>query len=1267
MFNKQFDWLAISLASPEEVLKWSQWEVVLPDTINYRTAKPKQKWLFCESIFWPVKNYECSCGKYKGQRYKGIVCERCGVEVTSSRVRRERMGHIDLAYPVVHIWYAKATPSRIWLLLNLSVKEIEKILYFVKYLVVEVDEDKKKNALWNLDKTFDNTLKQIEDTFSQELQNLTDQNLPAEQHSKKHLEIQTLYSQNKEKVEKEYSRIKSVLSNLKIWSTLLESDYRNIFFRYEGIFTFKSWAESLLYLLKKIDIKKEIQSTIVKLNESKADKDKIFKKLKLLINLYTADVRPEWMIITKLPITPADLRPVVQLDWWKFASSDINYFYRRVLMRNLRLKKMIESWMPDVIKKNEIRLLQDAVNSLFVWENAAWKAWAWIKVYKSITDILSWKEWRFRKNLLWKRVDYSWRSIITPGPHLNLDECGLPIYIAIRIFAPFVISELIKRSYCHTPKQAEKMIEEESPIALKILEEVVKDKYVLLNRAPTLHRLWIQAFKVKLMPWKTIRIHPLVNPAFNADFDWDQMAVHLPLSKEAQEEARTLMSSAVNVLKPASWEPIISHTQDMALWVFALTSDVNTGELIWMFEDIETVVNKFFNWDLKTSDKIQLKFEAEVIETTVWRTIFNWMLPEKVRFVNKTVWKKDIKKVLDKIFDEYGMETVVRVSDDIKKWGFYFATHAAISVNVFDMIIPTEKQEIIKSWDEATKRIHNMWYKWLLTDDEKHRLTIRTWSDVKSKIWKLTQQNYTPKNNIYKIIESWAKWNWTHVEQLSGMKWLVTSPSWEIIELPIKSSIVEWMTPIEYFIAAHGARKWKADTALRTAESGYLTRRLVDSSQDCVIRENDCWTQEWILITKDELELQWYKFDEEIFGRVLAEDILVDEIVIASKDEIINKPILNTLLNAWVEQVRVRSPLTCLTPSWICQKCFGMDLSTREIIRTWSAVWVIASQSLWEPATQLTMRTFHSWWVASEWGDMTAWVQRVDELFEARVPRRVAIVSPFDWELSLTENGKFLDLEILSEPTPKFYFLKDWYETVVKVGETLKKWSTYAKKDKSLLKIKEDWKVIWVDKEKITLWIVERFKKSIDQGQAVRAKSWDKVFKGQILTSWALDVKEYRTIVWDLETQKYIVREIKKVYAGQWQEVNNKYMEVIIKQMFSKMLIESSGDSIFIPWSIVRYEEFVKVNQELESKGKKPAVWKRMLMWLTQIAKETESWLSAASFQETMRVIVDASTRGAIDQLDDLKSNVIVWKLLPIWKIFNAKNNPIQETSLADE
>lgn len=880
----KFDGLMVTLASMEEVEKWSRGVVDNPDTVNYRTGKPKQGGLFCESIFGPVKNFECSCGKYKGVRYKGIVCERCGVEVASSRERRTRMGHIDLASPVVHERYKKSPSGGIHQLLQLSANEIDKILTYVKYVVVkDLSDEAKEKIKEKIAQDYESTIKELDDLFKKESETQKD--------TKKLAEAKKLYEDNKQAIDNEFNRVKSIVAELKFGATILESDYRNIFNQFAGLIPFASGPEGILKMLQSIDVEKEIKKRVKEFPSIKSadQKKKVMSLIKLLINLYVSGVKPENMIIRKLPVIPPDIRPVVQLDGGRFASSDVNLFYRRVLMRNIRLKKMIQVGMPDIVKKNEIRLLQESINNLLVGEkNGAGKAGAGIKVFKSISDMLSGKEGVFRKNLLGKRVDYSGRSIITVGPNLNLNECGLPIYIAVKMFTPFIIGKLIEKKIVYTPKQAEKLIKEGNPIALKFLEEVIKDKYVLLNRAPTLHRLSIEAFKIKLMPGKTIRLHPLVCPAFNADFDGDQMAVHLPISDEAQKEARELIAADKNIIKPGSGDPTITHSQDMVLGIYFLTDafdpkypDYNTEEErkekirpMARYSSFQEAIDAYNNKQVALKDKVIVLDGNAVVETTIGRVIFNSILPADYPFVNRKMANKDLKRLLSDIFDKYDMATTVKTADAIKDYGFKYSTIAATSINILDMKVPKEKEEILKAGDVENNDILKYFYKGFFSEEEKHRLVVKVWTDVKKSVETNLKSIIGAGNNLYTMIDSGARGSQTHLTQISGMKGLVVNPKGEIIELPIKSSFVEGLKPIEYFISAHSGRKGKADTALRTAESGYLTRKLCDASQEIIVREEDCGSAEYIIFSKDEAEAKGEKFSSLIYGRTVAEEII---------------------------------------------------------------------------------------------------------------------------------------------------------------------------------------------------------------------------------------------------------------------------------------------------------------------------------------------------------------------------------------------------------
>lgn len=1253
MLKQNFEWLMVMLASTQDIEKWSHGEVTHPETINYRTGKPKMKGLSCEAIFWPTKNYECSCGKYKWVRYKGIVCERCGVEVTIARVRRERMGHIDLASPVLHVRY-KSSPSW-WVhqLLGLSSHDIEKVLSFVKYIVVQnIEEDSKDLLMKRIEERYKEKLKELDVVMEEEMAALE----PSERKSKQS-EMNKLYEENKYSLEKEFSRVKWIITELKYGMTVLESDYRNIFYQFNDVLHLQSGCEAILKMLQDIDVEKKIQAEVQKFPTIKSEdqKKKAFQLIKLLINLHVSGVKPEQMVIRKLPVIPPDLRPVVQLEGGRIATSDVNLFYRRVMMRNLRLKKMIQVGMPDVVKKNEIRLLQESVNNLLVGEkNTVNKMGAGSKLFKSLSDMLSGKEWLFRKNLLGKRVDYSGRSVITVGPDLALDECGLPLYIALKMFTPFIIGKLIEKKIAYTPKQAEKYIREESPLALKILEEVVKGKYVLLNRAPTLHRLSIQAFRVRLMTGKTIRLHPLVCTSFNADFDGDQMAVHLPISQEAQDEAKNLICSNKNLLLPVSSEPTIVHDQDMVLGIYFLTDNFTTHPReAWYFKWFTEVQRMYDNGDLHIKDSITFIFEWEPIKTTVGRVLFNSILPEQVRFVNESVTKKWMKNLLNRIYDLCGMEETGKVADKIKEWWFKYATLAATSINLFDLRVPVEKKEKMKQWETKANKIYTMFYKGFLSEDEKHRMIISTRSKIKTEIEVLVKDNTYQTDDFYNLVNSWAKGSYANVTQISGMKWLIMNTKWETIELPIQWSYAEWLSPIEYFIEAHAWRKGKADTALRTAESWYLTRKLCDSSQEVIVREHDCGSQKYVILWQDDAVIRGMSISKLLFGRVVFEDISDHHgTVIVQKNTLITKTIAEIIEHAWLDAIKVRSSLTCRTSSGVCQLCYGMDLATRHIVELWSPVGIVAAQSLGEPATQLTLNTFHWWWVNQEEWEMTTGIQRIKQLIEVRPPKIPALIAPFDGVIWFAENGRLRNITITSDYEHKSYLIKEWYAVVVKQWELVIKWWTYAQKSRSKLKIKDQGIVLEVHKDHIVIGVTKIYSKSLTWLTPLKTTLWERVYKWEILTSGALDVREYHHIVWDILAQKYIIMEIQKVFTSQGITVWDKHVEVIVKQLFSKVFVEDSGNSSFIPGTHVKYEDFVKINEWLELEWKHSAKWERLILWLTSIAKETDSWLSAASFQETIRVMVDTSLKWSIDTLDDLKSNVIIGRLLPIGHVY---------------
>ncbi|MCS6982774.1 MAG: DNA-directed RNA polymerase subunit beta' [Candidatus Absconditabacterales bacterium] len=1258
MTNYAFDGLIVKLASAETIEQWSYGSIDHADTINYRTGKPKQKGLFCEAIFGPQKNYECSCGKYKGVRYKGIICERCGVEVTSSRVRRERMGHIELAAPVVHVWYQNSVSGGIHHLLGISGHEIQKIISFVKYVLVMTPSDDVKDAVVSkIHKDLESALKKLDDVYLQEKTSYEQQKQKAQSFK----DLEEKYIQNKKQLEQEYARLKSIVYDFKFGSTIFESDYRNVFCMYTDCLTFMSGSQAIYEMLKAIDVFAAVKHQLEKFRSIKSNekKKKVFELIKLLINLYVSGVKPHNMVLTKLPVIPPDLRPVVQLEGGKYASSDVNLFYRRVLMRNLRLKKMIQVGMPDVVKKNEVRLLQEAVNNLFIGEkNSATKAGAGVKLFKSLSDMLSGKEGIFRKNLLGKRVDYSGRSVITVGPNLSLDECGVPLYIALRIMMPFIIGKLIEKKIAYTPKQAEKIIKDGDPVALRYLEEVIKDRYVLLNRAPTLHRLSIQAFKIKLMPGKTIRLHPLVCGAFNADFDGDQMAIHLPLSEEAQQEAKNLIAATQNVLNPASGNPTIAHTQDMILGIYHLTRYIEGSPRAGLFASFADVLHRYEAGDIGIHDSVRVYHQGEILETTVGRVIFNSHLPASLPFMNQTFSKKPIQELLNTIFDMFGKEEMVRIADDIKNLGFSYSTKSAVSINLFSIKKPEKLRSLLEEGDARANKIYTAFHRGLMSPLEKHTAIIQSWTDIKNRIEAEVKASMTVDDDLFVMIDSGAKGSYTNTTQISGMKGLVLNPQGEVIELPVKGNYIQGLSPIEYFISNHASRKGKADTALKTAESGYLTRKLCDACQEVIVKEHDCHTAKFLTISQEECKIAKQSFTQAVYGRVLATDVVHDDgTILYTQGTLITKDVLKGLMDHEIDSIDVRSALTCMTVSGVCQQCYGMDMSTRSLVDLGSPVGIIAAQSLGEPATQLTMRTFHGGggMVGKEGDAMVEGVERIKQLFEVRKPKVSAIVSPFDGVATLIEEGKLRHLLLESEYEKKVYYLKEGYTICTKKGESLPKGGVYAIKGKSKLQVKDGGIVLEVHPDHIVLGYKTFIKKPLAGlilKQEVQQRS---ILKGEILTNGAVDIVEYQHIVGDLIAQKYIIDEVQDVYKSQGQNVHDKHLEVVVKQLFSKCFIIDAGNSNFIPGSFVKYEEFCHVNLALETEGKIPAQGIRIPLGLTNIAKSTDSWLSSASFQETIRVMVGASLKGQIDYLTDLKANVIIGTLLPLGENFKRK------------
>ncbi|MFA6917840.1 MAG: DNA-directed RNA polymerase subunit beta' [Candidatus Gracilibacteria bacterium] len=1260
-----FNAIALAVASPEEILSWSHGEVKKPETINYRTQKPERDGLFCEKIFGPTKNWECYCGKYKRIRYKGVICEKCGVEVTRSSVRRERMGHIKLAVPVTHIWFLRSTPSRIGLLLDIPVKTLEQVVYFAAYVVYELDEKAKMEALSSLLEDFKSQKKVIQTEFKQrevEVEKIED----AQDRKKAMTDLEKEFARKVEELDFQNSDSKDSLEKMHVGKVYSEIEYRNMSMKFGHVFKGGTGAETIRNIMASMDLDKLITTLKKESVKTTGQKyKKIIKRIKLAGSLDKAGIKPEWFVLTTLPVIPPDLRPMVQLDGGRFAASDLNDLYRRVINRNNRLRRLLTIGAPEVICRNEKRMLQEAVDTLL--NNSARQGRTVFnsgdkRKLRSLSDMLKGKQGRFRQNLLGKRVDYSGRSVIIIGPKLKLHQCGLPKLMALELFKPFIVGRLIRDGFAHNIKNAEKLIQGNKREVWDILEEVTKNHYVLLNRAPTLHRLGIQAFQPVLIEGKAIQVHPLVCAAFNADFDGDQMAVHIPLSEAAQEEARELMCSSHNLLKPSAGEPIVAPAQDMVLGCYYLTRILpGTKGQGMAFANLEEAILAYQSGAVDLHAPVKCRFKEELLESTTGRFIFNSFLPDGLPFYNENIGKKQLGQIVSDCYERLGRDKTALLVDNLKYIGFKFATKSGITIAQNDMIIPKEKEKIIEDSSEVVKQINNQFWKGLITENERYNHTLDIWSKTKSAITTIMIKSIDEDNNIFYIIDSGARGNWGQVTQLCGIKGLVANPAGKTIELPIKSNLKEGFTILEYFIATHGGRKGKSDTALKTAEAGYLTRRLVDSNQDVVIREPDCGSKEMHSITQKESDQIGEKFETRIYGRTLAENLVHPKTgeILEKKNNIIEKETLRKIKEAKIEEVRLRSVMTCKTEAGICIKCYGKDLGTNEEVDLGTAVGIIAAQSIGEPGTQLTMRTFHMGGVAGE-GDITQGLTRVEELFEARTPKNPGLLAEIAGTISIHQKGQLTEVTITSEePLEIIHTLPADVKATVKIGEKIKKKMVIAKAEghKGTIKAIEDGKVSRITEEAIYLLSEGVVKKTyrVPTGRTLKVKSKAVVRKGQPLTDGHLDLRLLMDLTDTYTVQKYIVNEVQSIYASQGQSINDKHIEIIARQMLSKVRVVDNGDSALLPGEIVDVIKFTNINEKLKGKKKREARGERLLLGLTRVALYTDSWLSAASFQETIRVLVEASTTNRIDVLDGLKENVIIGKLIPAGEIFRKR------------
>ncbi|MBI5412488.1 DNA-directed RNA polymerase subunit beta' [Candidatus Peregrinibacteria bacterium] len=1267
--SDQFDAIAISVASPESILSWSHGEVTKPETINYRTQKPERDGLFCEKIFGPTKNWECYCGKYKRIRYKGVVCEKCGVEVTRSIVRRERMGHISLAVPVTHIWFLRSTPSRLGLLLDLPVKAIEQVVYFAAYIIIDVDQNAKKATLEQLDKDFQVYKKQIQHEFKvREKDLVVKQKVGEEEGAKTGKEIvqtEDAYARRVEELTLQHKQAREEVESLDPGKIVNELEYRELSMKFGHIFRASTGAESIREIVSKIDFKEFIKKLDKEKIKSTGQRyKKLMKRIRLAGSLLKAGIKPEWMIITQLPVIPPDLRPMVQLDGGRFAASDLNDLYRRVINRNNRLKRLMAIGAPEVICRNEKRMLQEAVDILFNNAPRAGKA-----VYtagdkrklRSLSDMLKGKQGRFRQNLLGKRVDYSGRSVIVVGPQLDLFQCGLPKEMALKLFKPFVIGQLIRRELAHNVKGAERLIQMGKKEVWDILEEEIRDRCVLLNRAPTLHRLGIQAFQPVLIEGKAIQIHPLVCAAFNADFDGDQMAVHLPLSKAAQAEVKKYILSSHNLLKPSAGEPIITPTQDMVLGCFYLTQTFpgKKGEGM-VFATHSEAINAYRLGFVALQALIKFRINGQIIETSVGRLIFNSFLPEGWPYLNSNIDKGALKELLTTCLEKNGPEITAKLANECKRIGFKFATKSGLSISVADMLIPKTKNERIAETNEIIKKLNNQYWKGWITADERYSHAIRIWGEVKNELTnKLIEEfSHNKENNIYYMVASGARGNWGQVTQLCGMKGLVANPSGKTIELPVKASLKEGFSILEYFIATHGGRKGKSDTALKTAEAGYLTRRLVDAVQDIVIKEDDCGSDYAHLITRAESQRIGESFEKRIFGRTLAADIVHPKTgeILAKRHSEVDNHLLKIVKQEKIEEVKVYSIMNCRTENGICRKCYGRDLGTNQPVELGMAVGIIAAQSIGEPGTQLTMRTFHMGGVA-EGSDITQGLTRVEELFEARPPKFAAVLSEISGRVSVKRRPDKIEVAVLAEELGEdSYMVPLDYEIIVKKGQKIRPKQVIARStaDKGTLKSQEEGKVIEIRPDRIVVKHTERHTKlyTFSPKETLRVDNNGLIAKGEPINQGSLNLQELMRLTDVYTVQRYLMTEVQHIYASQGQTINDKHIEIIVKQMFSRLRVIDAGHSEFLPGEIVNAVQYERINGELLKQKKNPIYGERLLLGISRVAITTESWLSAASFQETIRVLVEAATTKKIDKLRGLKENVIIGKLIPAGSVY---------------
>lgn len=1240
-----FNAVRLSVASPEDVLKWSHGEVTKPETINYRTQKPERDGLFCERIFGPVKDINPHDSKFRGVRSREAAVDKNGELVTKSIVRRERMGHIELAAPVAHIWFMRGTPSAMSLILGMTVKNIERVVYFASFVILSVDEKKRDQMLADLEATTDAAKQAIKLRYEKQAEeDGADIKALAKEQTKELEELETEYREQKALLE---SLVKGALMN--------EVDHRNLPDEIADLITVGMGGRAIKQLLDEVDLAKLIADLSKEAESAKGQRQKkLLKRLKLLESMQNADIKPSSLCLTVLPVIPPDLRPMVQLTGGRFATSDLNDLYRRIINRNNRLKKLLDLNAPEVICRNEMRMLQEAVDSLIDNSasrgNRAASSASGRRRLKSLSDMLKGKQGRFRQNLLGKRVDYSGRSVIVVGPELKIHQCGLPKQMALELFKPFVISWLIFNEHAHNIRSATRLIEMGETVVWDALDEVIKDRYVLLNRAPSLHRLSILAFQPVLIDGKAIRLHPLVANGFNADYDGDQMAVHLPLSKQAQKEARELMVASKNLLKPADGSPVLSITQDIVLGNYYLTYDKPSAQTDkrHAFSSIQEAELAYEHDKIALQTPIRVFAKGEIRDTTLGRVFFNEVLPEDFPYQEEVQDKKQLKKVLAKIYDTYGPDVTTTVADDLKDLAFKYATVAALSVGRYDYVVFDEVEEFIAKGDAKVAEISNSFDEGLVSEDERYSLTVGTWRSIDREVADFLQEKLKDMDTAISVmVNSGARGDIGNIRMASAMIGLQVDTTNREIELPIKSSYLEGLSSLEAYIATRGSRKGLIDTALKTADSGYLTRRLVDVAQDVFTIDQETDPNDpGFEIYRDDTEATMIDFWERLYGRYAAQD--VEGYVKAG--ELITKPIAQAIeQDKKVDSVRIQSVLTASTLHGVPRKSYGIDMSSGELVKANQPVGVIAAQSVGEPGTQLTLRTFHSSGVGGD--DITQGLPRVEELFEARTPKGQAVISEIDGVVDIWEQDKKYIIQVKPKTGKVEKISLDGRKPSVKTGTEVAVGDVLAteKDSKAPIVAPFDGKVEVTKKEIVlTANANAPARYEIPTSAQLVVKANDEVEAGDRLTTGSLNLHDLMRLKGVEATQRYIINEVLRIYAAQGQDVADKHLEVIVKQMFSRVQIEDSGDSNFVAGDIVSKTAVVNANKELQAAGKKLIAYRQLLLGITKVSIWSDSFLSAASFQDTTRVLINAATSGRIDYLKGLKENVIIGHKIPV-------------------